>query len=85
MVEIDQRGVQRMLMRLFLRIEVTDRVTFFHGAGGGEFAGVIQNGFHQGGFSSRAMPDQGDVADGLGGVADHHGLLSDSRFSQQRF
>ena len=74
-VQIDQGRVQRVLVRLFLRVEIADRVAFFHDAGRGQLAGAMQNGLHQGGFSSRAMPDQGDIADGFGGIT-HQGLLS---------
>ena len=84
-VEIDQRRVQRVLMGFFLRIEIANCVAFFHRAQGGELAGVIQNRFHQRGFSGRTMAGQGNIADGLGGVADHRGLLSNMVFLKLQF
>lgn len=70
-IEAGDGGVQRVDQLLFHRIEVADRGSLGHTAGGRDHSGRGEQRFDQRGLAGSGVTDQGKVADVLGIVIRH--------------
>ena len=75
-LQVDQRRVQRVAHRLFLRVEVGDRVAALHAAGCADLAGGGEQGLDQGGLAAAGVAEEGQVADVVNRAGGHRVPLS---------